>query len=292
MSWLERRSSGCYHVVFRLGKQRFKKSLKTNKGDRALAQQARLDENIRLVESGRLAIPEGAEVATFLLSDGRLNGKVRVGRRLTLTRLFEGYFGDLPDGSLEGNSLMTVRIHMNHFKRVLGEGFSVKQLKFADLQQYVRKRSQEEGRRGGRVSSTTIKKELATLSAVWTWARMNGGVEGAFPNRGLKYPKSAEKPPFQTRQEIERQLVKGNLSRVEEEELWDCLYLTIPEIEEVVGLVREEAGGTFVYPMCVLAAHTGALGVHAAEPAPAMAQDWRTPGGMGLPSNNATERTF
>jgi integrase len=87
---------------------------------------------------------------------------------------------------------------------------------------------------------------------------MNRGVEAAFPNRGLKYPKSAEKPPFQTRQEIERQLVKGNLSQVEQEELWDCLYLTISEIEEVIGLVREEALGTFVYPMCVMAAHTGA----------------------------------
>lgn len=75
MSWLERRPSGCYHIVFRLGDERFKKSLKTKNTDTAEAQRVRLDENLRLVESGRLVIPEGAEVATFLLSDGKLNGK-------------------------------------------------------------------------------------------------------------------------------------------------------------------------------------------------------------------------
>jgi len=86
MSWLEQRSSGCYHVVFRLGNQRFKKSLKTRSDQVAEARRLRLDENVRLVESGRLAIPEGADVATFLLSDGRLNGKPTVARRLTQRR--------------------------------------------------------------------------------------------------------------------------------------------------------------------------------------------------------------
>ena len=91
MSSLERRSSGCYHVVFRLGDERFKKSLK---------------------------------------------------------------------------------IHMNHLERVLGKNLPVRELKLSDPQQFVRQRSGEAGHRNRRVSPTTIRKEFATLSAVWTWARI------------------------------------------------------------------------------------------------------------------------
>ena len=258
MSWLERRSSGCYHVVFRLGNQRFKKSLGTKSNEVAEGRRLRLDENIRLVESGRLAISEGADVATFLLSDGRLNGKPTVARRLTLAALFGGYLEGIPDGSMEDNSLGTVKIHMSHFERILGKGFPVKALKIADLQQYVRTRCGEEGRRKKPVSPTTIRKELATFSAVWTWARVHEYVEGPFPNRGIKYPKTSEKPPFQTHQEIERQLSRGGLAEMEGEELWDCLYLTVREIEEVLALVKCGAGQSFLYPMCVMAAHTGA----------------------------------
>jgi len=36
-----------------------------------------VEESIRLVELGRLEIPPDADVASFLLSDGKLNGKPR-----------------------------------------------------------------------------------------------------------------------------------------------------------------------------------------------------------------------
>ena len=48
MSWLERRSSGRYHVVFRLGNERFKRSLKTSSREIADAQRVRLDEHIHI----------------------------------------------------------------------------------------------------------------------------------------------------------------------------------------------------------------------------------------------------
>jgi hypothetical protein len=41
-----------------------------------------------------------------------------------------------------------------------------------------------------------------------------GQVKGAFPNRGLKYPKASQKPPFQTWQQITRQIERGGLSTV------------------------------------------------------------------------------
>jgi hypothetical protein len=62
MSFLEQRPSGQYHLVFRFGGRRFKKALKTTQTDVADAARVRLDENLRLVAVGRLAIPDGADI--------------------------------------------------------------------------------------------------------------------------------------------------------------------------------------------------------------------------------------
>ena len=50
----------------------------------------------------------------------------------------------------------------------------------------------------------------------------------------------------------------ARLSAAEKSELWDCLYLTHPEIDELLQFVKKEASQPFIYPMFVFAAHTGA----------------------------------
>jgi len=52
---------------------------------------------------------------------------------------------------------------------------------------------------------------------------------GPCPNKGVVYPKSNEKPAFQTRAEIAHQVV--GLPDDQQSELWDALYLTNEEIE-------------------------------------------------------------
>lgn len=258
MSFLEQRSSGQYHLVFRFSGQRFKKALKTTQTDVAEAARVPLDENLRLVTAGRLVIPEGADIPAFLLSDGKLNGKPTVPTPLTLGKLFQEYLANLPDGAMESNSLDTARIHMAHFERILGKGFAVRRLSLDDLQGYVQQRGKEKGRRKGQVSPTTMRKELATFSAVWSWARVTRRVEGLFPNKGLRFPKTNEKPPFQTREEIDRQIARGGLTENEQEALWDCLYLTPADLEKVLKIIKGHADQPVVYPMVLMAAHTGA----------------------------------
>jgi integrase len=87
---------------------------------------------------------------------------------------------------------------------------------------------------------------------------MTDRLTGSFPNRGLRYPKASEKPPFQTWAEFSRQIQRGGLSDAEQSELWDCLYLTLPEVDELLRLVKQQALQPFIYPMFVFAAHTGA----------------------------------
>jgi integrase len=159
---------------------------------------------------------------------------------------------------MESNSLYTAKIHMAHFERILGKTFSVRGLSLDDLQGYVQQRGKEKGRRKGRVSPTTMRKELSTFSAVWSWARATGRVEGPFPNKGLRYAKTSEKPAFQTKEEIDRQIARGGLSEVEQEALWDCLYLTPADLEDVLKMVRERVEQPPTYPMVLMAAHTGA----------------------------------
>lgn len=85
-----------------------------------------------------------------------------------------------------------------------------------------------------------------------------GHLTGPYPNEGVVYPKSADKPPFQTRAEIEAQIARGWLDESEQAELWGCLFLTLPEIAELLEFVRANARHDWIYPMFCFAAHTGA----------------------------------
>jgi hypothetical protein len=82
-------------------------------------------------------------------------------------------------------------------------------------------------------------------------------VKGAFPNHGLVYPKADEKQPFMTRAEIERRIASGGLTPKQTAELWNCLFLTLPEIAELLDFVRGTAGHAWIYPIVAFAAHTG-----------------------------------
>ncbi len=105
MAWLQADPSGNYHVSFRFGGRKFKQSLRTKSGPHAEGRRLRLEENIRLVESGRLVIPAEADVPMFLLSDGKLDKKVVIAAPLTLSSLFESYLEVVSTGHLEETTI-------------------------------------------------------------------------------------------------------------------------------------------------------------------------------------------
>lgn len=161
-------------------------------------------------------------------------------------------------GVLEAETLRIICLHLRHHLKVFGTGFCLDRLRFADLQAYVDARSKDRGRGGRPLSCVTIRKEIATLSAIWNWAIKMELVRGAFPNRGLRYQKSTEKPPFQTVAEIERRIAQGGLTKIEEAELWSGVYLTTTDLEDVLNVIKRCATAEFLYPMAVMAVHTGA----------------------------------
>ena len=258
MASIQQDPSGNFHIAFRFGGKRYKRSLKTAIERKALATANHVEENIRLIEAGRMDLPDDVDVPTYLMSDGKLAKKPKVKATLQLKDLLSQYLDATPEGSQEPTTLKTTRIHMRHFGRVLGDATNLRSIGTADLQRYVTCRSREAGQRGKNVSAATIRKELSTFGSLWNWAENHGFVSGAFPRKGVVFPKHDEKPPFQTWQQIQRQIERDGLTDEQAAPLWDCLYLNAKEVGRLLKFVKLHSNYSFLYPMCVLAAYTGA----------------------------------
>lgn len=154
------------------------------------------------VQIGSIAVPPGADLVDFLLSDGRAKPEAKPGI-VTLASLFAEYFGKLPTGSLEENTIKTMKQHQGQLEKHFGKAFLIDGLTVTNLQGYIENRSKDPGRNGRKVTPNTIKKAIITLRTVWNWGRQHKLVTGAFPSKGLRYPKGTEKPPFMTFAEVE-----------------------------------------------------------------------------------------
>ena len=257
MPSLEQRN-GTYHINFRLNGRRFRRSLRTTNARTAQASAARLEDNLRRVELGALDLPDEVDVVAFLLSDGRTQRKPKQPGPRALGELLGAFLDQLPNHSIELSTRQMFEIHIRHLRRVLGDSLPLGQLQLADLQRYVNHRAGERGIRGRSLSPITIKKEIVTLNTVWRWALNNQLVDRPLPKAGLRMPRGVEKPAFQTWKEIERKIALGGLTEAQQRDLWDCLFLTREETNELLDHVLEAARQPFIYPMFVFAAHTGA----------------------------------
>lgn len=138
MASLERdTASGNFRIRFRLGNRPFKRTLKTTSQREAEAILTRLEENLRLLERGRLELPPGADPGAFLLSDGKLTGKPTAPKALTLAELYAVYEEKTPAGSKEKNSASTEKSHWKHLTHILGGKVVAQSLTTADIQRYV-----------------------------------------------------------------------------------------------------------------------------------------------------------
>jgi integrase len=224
----------------------------------AHAKAAQVDYLILRIRQGFVEIPPGVDVATFVARDGRLDPLPAppAPRAITFRDLKEQYLETHRHGAMEETSLKTVEMHLRHVGRTLGERFAVGDLALADLQRHVNGRVRTRYR-GRRLSPVTLRKEVASFRAVWNWGVVSGLVQGPFPAKGLVYPKGDEKPPFLTREEIERRLARGGLSAAAASELWDSLYLRADELAGFLAYVEAHATQPWVYPLVCTAAHTG-----------------------------------
>lgn len=256
MASLERRGQN-YRIAFRLGGTKYHVSTKANDGRDAESCRARLEENLRLVERGRLSIPDGADVGLFLISDGKLERKVESTKGMTVCDLVRKYRTTFTAGVKEQSTVQTEKIHLGHFERVIGGRTPLSQLTSASIQGYVDARVKETYR-GKEINPLTIKKEVATVAYVWNWAHRLEHVGNRFPASGVVFPKTKLKEPFRTFEQIQAIDNRGGLSKSAIRLLWDGLYLNPAKIAEVLEHIRTRNLYSWLYPFCVTAAHTGA----------------------------------
>jgi len=83
MAWLEEHpTSGHFKICFRWGGRKLKKTVKTASRGAAETALARFEENLHLLEQGRLDLPPGADIGAFLLSDDKLNVPIQIPVRI------------------------------------------------------------------------------------------------------------------------------------------------------------------------------------------------------------------
>lgn len=211
----------------------------------------------------RLAtIPPGVTIVDYVQFDGKQEEKSEddqpVTEQIGLEKFRDRYL-KVFEQNLEVSTVKGIKQHFGHLIRHLGPTFPIAALTLTDLQGYVDKRAKAKGSHGRRVSGGTIAKELISLRTAWNWgatATMKL-VTGKFPNKGLSFPKTTERPPFMTRGEIERRIRSSKLTKAEIADLWEALYLTVEETKDFLEYVRTKPAQPFVYPSLCFVGHTG-----------------------------------
>src|SRR5262245_28902199 len=109
MAWLEQNpTSGRYKLVFRYDGRKFKKCLKTTDEEEANAVAVRVRDNLKLMERGHLTMPPNGDLATFLISDGKISEKPKLPKLKPLNEVVEEYQKTHGNGVLEANTLSTI----------------------------------------------------------------------------------------------------------------------------------------------------------------------------------------
>lgn len=215
----------------------------------AQATSARIGYLLMRVRQQLMTVPVGIDILTFLKHDGNplaVHTPASSNASCTIAQVCEAYLRTMGNGALESNTLYTIKIQLAHMEKTLGKQCSLQSLELSQLQEHVERRKKD-------VCSLTIKKEINALRAAWNWACRMKMTQGTYPSAGIVYPKSEDKLPFMTFEEIQRRMDAGSKRK-----RWECLYLTHQEVEQLLDHVQQQSTRDWVYPAFVFAAHTGA----------------------------------
>jgi len=246
-----------YSIRFRYEGRNVNRSLGIRDKREAAGVRSRIEETLRLLESGRIETPVGTDPLEFIFSDGKTTEKATASKPLGLTTFFATYEQRLPVGRKEASTLQGERIHLKHLKRHLGPNRKMQSISKANLQQYVSKRLKDT-HLDKPIQPDTVRKELVTFRMLWNWGVQEGLLAGPSPTKHVVLPLTDEKPPFMTRKEIEQIIGRGGLTEENESKLWEAVYLETAEVGEVLEHIRKTARFPFIYPMMVFVAHTSA----------------------------------
>jgi integrase len=247
---------GNWHAAFKYGGREYTQALRTRSEHEAEVRLGSIRDVLFRLEHGTLTIPAGADPKAFILSGGQAIGKPQAAVRLTIGHMADRYLDELQ--GVEKNTRLTLTIHLNHVKRILKADTSLEAVQLAEAVRYAKVRLAEK-HHGRTTQAYTVRKELRTFRKVWVWAVEHGHTTSPPPweVKSVALPKDRGRESFKTHDQIARILKRGKVSEADEARLWETLYLTGREIEDLLAYVREHATAPWVYPMVVFVALTG-----------------------------------
>lgn len=248
MAALQHRN-GTWRLLFQYSRKQHTVTIGEISENEARQWKAKAEHLLMRLNQNMIDMPRGVSIADFILHDGKppTDPELARHRDTTLHQLREAYLQTFANGAVESNTLYTAGIHLDHIEETLGKRFILSGLTLGKLQRHVTRRAKE-------VSAVTIKKELDTFRSAWNWGFRMKWVDMPIPSKGLVYPKTDEKLPFMTWEEIERRIKAGG----DADELWECLYLRPEQAADLLIYVKAKKAPHYVYPMILAAAHTGA----------------------------------
>jgi integrase len=259
MATLKQHKSGVWRIRFWLSGKQYFRSLDTSERKTAEGMLASIEQLLGHLNAGRLAIPPDVDdVGMWIISGGKVAAKPKVKDTHALKDVIDDYFASIPKGAKSENSLLTERIHLNHFKEILNGSTSIDSIGVAELQGYVVKRCKDTGIRGRKVQPETIRKEMVTFGTLRRFAKARGWCDGEIDGKQIRRPKAEEKTPFQTWKEIETIVKTGGLTEEEILDQWDRLFLSEREVLELLAFVEKRGTAPWLHPGLAIAAFTGA----------------------------------
>jgi len=127
------RTDGVYRIRFRVGGKEYLRSCETTEEKVANQIKARVEETLGQIKTGRPAIPADVEdVWAWVVSGGKITAKPKAKEAHTLKEVVDEYFASIPVGAKSDNSLLTERIHLNHFLEILKGSTPIDSIGVAD----------------------------------------------------------------------------------------------------------------------------------------------------------------
>lgn len=258
MASLRKTTGGSFVACFRFDGRHFQRGLKTKEPDAAEAAKCRIIDRMYKLSSGDLQIPAGIDVGDFIVW-----GRTPTNGTRNETATAENFTAPTLDAAIDlyldehrrlkaDSTLNTERTHLCNFTKHLGAKAKLPMDRLNDqhLDAFLEHREL-------RVEPTTVLKERQTLKLLFAWAVRKKLLRES-PARDLRRVQAGrDRNSFRTLEDIEAILERGGLSDEEVAALWECVYLTLAEIGEILSLVRERAKYDFIHPMFAVAAYTG-----------------------------------
>lgn len=212
---------GGFHAAFKYGGIEYTRSLRTKDGTEAESRLGTIRDTLYRPQRGILAQPVGADPKLFGVSGGQQTEKSQATPRLTIDKM-----ATLDPDALKGvesNTRLTLTIHLNHAKRLLGEETSVSKVQLADAGRYAKKRLAEK-HRGKSTQAYTVRKELRTFRRVWVWGveHQHAPTSPTWEVKAVKLPKDRGRESSRTYEQIPRILKRGGVKVDDEKRLWEC----------------------------------------------------------------------